>query len=233
MEKKNTDKELLLRILSKEEFEILENAYIFYHTLQNDDYKKMLLRRIDDVISMARYIDLTYPNFSQTDYDVLGARMTNLKIAVRHLQKEPENDLSFNYMADQHDCPLILSSIQFMDYERFHEIDELLDDISSKNEKEVTLSKELKAMVGKKHHVLYTRNNSQVMVYDVYSNVHPIKDKSALLGIRNLCMDELKVGTDVTLQTIYDDMVFSTLHFNLPLEKKGYRFIKKEKGYSR
>jgi len=231
MLKRSDDADILEKILTKDELSVVKNAYSMYKGMEDGTHKIFLLRRINDVISMARYIDLSYPAFNQYDYDVLGYRLNNLRISMAHMDKEPSNDLSLSYMVDSNCFPLLLSSIHFLDIQNYNEINNLLSLIAGDCNGEETVFGELKSMVGPTHHILYTRVGNKKMVYNVFSNFKPGLKKKDLLAIKESCNERKDVLLDPVIQSIIDDSIYSVLHFNLSAPNNGYRLVKERKDY--
>ncbi len=231
MLKRSDDREILEKVLSTDELSVVKKAYVMYKGMEESTHKTFLLRRINDVISMARYISLSYPAFNQYDYDVLGYRLNNLKISMAHMNKEPNNDLSLSYMVDSNCFPLLLSSIHFLDSQNYNEVSNLLSLIASDCNGEETISGELKSMVGPTHHILYTRVGNKKLVYNVFSNFKPGLDKKDLLAIKESCKERKDVLGDPVIQSIIDDSIYAVLHFNLTAPDNGYRLVKERKDY--
>ena len=217
MLKRSDDADILEKILNEDELSVVKNAYSMYNGMEDGTHKIFLLRRINDVISMARYIDLSYPAFNQYDYDVLGYRLNNLRISMAHMDKEPSNDLSLSYMVDSNCFPLLLSSLHFLDTQNYND--------------EETVFGELKSMVGPTHHILYTRVGNKKMVYNVFSNFKPGLKKKDLLAIKESCKERKDVLLDPVIQSIIDDSIYSVLHFNFAAPNNGYRLVKERKDY--
>jgi len=228
MEKNNkSEKEMLERILTSHELSILTNAYKMLKSTDNEEFKKTLLRRIDDVISMIRYIELSYPMFHHADYDSLGARLTNLEIAMNSIKQPENNERSFNYLADGTNTPLILRSIEFLDTQRYYEAGDLLSRIASGKIDPITVGHEIKVARSTATNILYFDNDSQIIIYDLIGGIKPKMKREELKIIKEKCNQAIEEGLDPTIQKIYDEMVYQALNFNVPKQGNGYALTKK------
>ena len=228
MEKSNkSEKEMLERILTSKEIETLTKAYKMLKGTTNDEFKKTLLRRIDDVISMIRYIELSYPMFHHDDYDALSARMANLEIAMASIRQPEVKERSFNYLADSSNTPLILRSIEVLDTQRFAEVGNLLYGIASGNAKPITVDEELKVARSTATNILYYDNEDQIVIYDLIGGLKPKMKRSDIEEVKGKCRMAIEEGLDPTVQKIYDEMVYQELNFNIPEKGNGYALTKK------
>ncbi len=227
MESKKSEKEMLERILSTHELEVLTKAYSMLNNIENKEFEKALLRRIEDVISMIRYIEISYPFFNQDDYDALGSRMTNLEITMTSIEQPESKQKSFNYLADETGTPLILRTIEYLDNQRFYEVGDLLSSIAEGKVKGIPVEKELKLAKGESKGILYLKKDGQVLIYDIVSITRTKKPKIELKDIKNRCLEALEKGLDPTIQSIYDQMVYQALNFNIPEQGNGYALTKK------
>ena len=228
MENNNkSEKEMLERILTRREIERLTRAYTMLDSINNEEFKTTLLRRIDDVISMIRYIELSYQMFHQEDYEALGSRMTNLEIAMASIKQPEKQERSFNYLADNTNTPLILRSIELLDTQRFAEVGNLLYGIANGNAKPITVDEELKVARASATNILYYDKDGQIIVYDLIGGLIPKMKRSDIEGVKDKCRHAIEEGLDPTLQKIYDEMVYQALNFNIPEQGTGYALTKK------
>ena len=228
MENNNkSEKEMLERILTRREIERLTRAYTMLDSINNEEFKKTLLRRIDDVISMIRYIELSYPMFHHEDYEELGSRMTNLEIAMTSIKQPEKQERSFNYLADSTNTPLILRSIELLDTQRFAEVGNLLYGIANGNVKPITVDEELKVARASATNILYYDKDGQIIVYDLIGGLIPKMKRSDIEGVKDKCRQAIEEGLDPTIQRIYDEMVYQALNFNIPEQGTGYALTKK------
>jgi hypothetical protein len=223
MVKNESDKDIIKKILTERELDIFTRSYELYKSLENGVYKNFLLRRMDDVLSIVRYINMSYPNFSQEDYDCLGSRILYLDIAMRHFTNPEQANSNIGYCLNYHGIPRIMSSISALDLERFKEVDDLLSSVSSEDNNEVTLSGNLKGIYGPTQLVIYLKDGSRVMVYDIVSYQRNTKLDSSTIKAR--CMSQLD-DIDPNIHSIYDEMIYSALHFNFAHQNKGYGKVK-------
>ncbi len=225
--KNEEEKKMIEKILTMEELETLKKAYQMMNNTTNQEYKTNLLRRIDDVISMIRYIELSYPFFNHADYDALAERMGNLRIAMNSISNPEKQESSFNYLADRNNTPVILSSLEMIDQMRFPEIEDLLLQIANNSGTEITIDDEVKIMIGDNYHIVFVRKDNDTMVVDLDSNLRPRITEDKIPYIKARCLNELEQGQDPTIQKIYDEMIFQALNFHMGQKNVGYRLSKK------
>jgi len=225
MEKNNkSEKEMLEKILTSSEIEILTRAYKMLKGTENEEYKKTLLRRIDDVISMIRYIELSYPMFHHADYDALSARLANLEITMSSIKQPEVKERSFNYLADSSNTPIILKSIEVLDNQRYQEVGNLLQGIANGTAKSTQVDEELKVVRSTATNVLYYDDENQIIIYDLVGGLRPKMPRQELEVVKARCRQAIEAGLDPTIQRIYDEMVYQALNFNIP--EKGYGYAK-------
>jgi len=221
------DKEMLERILTSEGLETLTKAYKMLKVTKNAEFNEALLRRIDDVISMVRYIELSYPMFHHEDYDALSARMINLEIAMVSITNPESQERSFNYFADNNSNPIILHSIEQIDIHRFPIIGDLLHGIANGKAQTVSVTENLKVAKKESENILYFDKDNQIIIYDLISGIKPKISIRELKEIQERCRKTQEEGLDPTIQKIYDEMVYQTLNFNFPEKGNGYALTKK------
>lgn len=225
-ENKN-DKEMLERILTSEDLETLTKAYKMLKDTENEEFNEALLRRIDDVISMVRYIGLSYPMFHHDDYDALSARMINLEIAMVSINAPESQERSFNYFADSNNNPIILHSIEQLDIHRFPIIGDILHGIANGKAETVSVTENLKVARKASENILYFESDNQIIIYDLISGINPKMNIRELKEIQERCRRAQEEGIDPTIQKIYDEMVYQALNFNIPKKGNGYALTKK------
>ena len=226
MVKNESDKDMIKKILSENELDIFTRGYELYKSMNNDTYKNFLLRRMDDILSIVRYINMSYPNFSQEDYDCLSSRVLYLDIAMRHFTHPEQANGNMGYCVNYQGTPRIMTSISTLDFEKFKEVDNLLSSISCEDNNEITLNGNLKGIYGPTQLVIYLKDGSKVMVYDIVSLQRPIDLDPPSIKAR--CVSQLG-NMDPSIHSIYDEMIYSALHFNFAHQNKGYGKVK-EKG---
>ena len=222
--RKQEDRDILLRVLTTEEIELLKEAYAMYKSLNNKDHKILLLRRIDDVISMARFTDMSDVSLMSSNFEHLYDRMNNLRIAINNIKNPITTESTFNYLADRTKTPLILHSIEYLDNQRHQEIGFLLETLAHGDGKEQ--DGELRQLVGGTYHLIFTRRGPKVMIYDIDSNERPKIKPEELPRINERCGAAIRLKSDGTIQTIYDEIVYQAVNFNMPTNNIGYRLIK-------
>ena len=224
----NEDVKILMQVLTAKEFSLLRDSYVLYKSLDNEEYKTFLLRRIDDVISMARYISITEFRFNQSDYEILGERLSNLKIAVRNINEPTTTETHISYLADNTKTPLILNSIAYLDNQRHYEIGSLLESVSNHEGKENTIKGSLKCLTGTTYHLLYAKKSDDIIIYDIDKNYEPRYGKEQMEDIRRLCEEAFKTKKDHVIQKIYDEMVYQSVNFHIPTTNIGYGLKKRK-----
>ena len=223
------DSEILERILTETEFKTYIEAYKLYKATENEEQKNMLLRRLGDVLSMARYMDISSPIDSQYNHEILDDRIRNLQIAVNNILLTGEEERTLNYYADQTNTPLILRSLEFLDNQKYPEIGSLIEKVARRTGNEQTLIDELKRIVGNSYQILFTRKDNKVIIYDIDSLFKPSISKDQYEAIKKVCLEELSRKTDSIIQKTYDEMVYQTVYFNLLSEVRGFDQGKKRK----
>ena len=212
MEKnKDQDIAILRRVLTEEEFEYLKNAYGLYKKVSNQDLQILLLRRIDDVISMARFTDMSGAVNMHRNYESLSARLVNLKIAV----------------ADKTKTPYILRSIEYLDNQTHDEVGFLLEELAKGTGTEETITGELKRIPGFGYNLVFMRQGDSILVYDIENSSRPALDERGYQALNERMKQQMNVKPNSTVQRIYDEMVYQTVNFNVPTMNVGYRLIKK------
>ena len=228
MEKnKDQDIAILKRVLTEEEFEYLKNAYGLYKKTDNQELQILLLRRIDDVISMARFTDMSGPVNMQRNYEGLSARIVNLKIAVENILHPESQKSTFNYLADKTKTPYILRSIEYLDNQLHDEVGYLLEEVAKGTGKEETITGELKRISGFGYNLVFMRRGESVLVYDIENCARPTLSDSDYRVLNERMKEQIAAKPNSTIQRIYDEMVYQTVHFNVPTLNVGYRLIKK------
>ncbi len=225
MKTNNNDNNILKRLLTPKDLHLMEEAYGYMNGMPEGKYRDFLLRRIDDVISMARYIDLMAPYSLHEDYDALYGRLTYLELALRHFRNKSNEDPRYSYSEISSNTPRILTSISTLDYERYHEVDNLVFSAFHDPSQEMPLYHELKKVRGNAFQVIYAHKGDSVMIYDICSVVKK-REELNLDEIRKRCLAELEENSDPTIQAIYDDIVYSALHFDTKEQNGGYRLVK-------
>ena len=228
MEKnKDQDIAILRRVLTEEEFEYLKNAYGLYKKVSNQDLQILLLRRIDDVISMARFTDMSGAVNMHRNYESLSARLVNLKIAVENILHPEKQRSTFNYLADKTKTPYILRSIEYLDNQTHDEVGFLLEELAKGTGTEETITGELKRIPGFGYNLVFMRQGDSILVYDIENSSRPALDERGYQALNERMKQQMNVKPNSTVQRIYDEMVYQTVNFNVPTMNVGYRLIKK------
>ena len=227
MEIKNNDREILERTLTEEEIAFLKNSYSLYKATPDQELQLLLIRRMNDVVSIARYIDMMGNSHSQSLYDYLTERMCNLRIVVDNILHPTTESITFSYVEGFDKTPKILDSMAYLDHQRYPEIASLLKSIAISPEEGETIDGELKRLIGPTHYIVYFYDSNNTVVYDFDKICNPEIKKGASKSIKAMCQKALKKGISPIVQKSFDEMVYQKLNFNIPQHNIGYRLVKK------
>ena len=229
MKRKNDeDVKILMDVLTESEFATITEAYKLYKSIEDEEQKTLLLRRIDDVISMARYIIFTGEKYNQTDYEILGERLSNLNIAISNIKNPITKETTLNYFADSTNTPLILRSIEYLDNQRHEEVDSLIEHAIRNNGNEETTEEGISILRGSTHYLVFVRKENNIVIYDIDNRMNPQIKKEDLISIKEACEALLNEENNNVVQKIYDEMVYQAINFHMQQKNAGYRLIKRK-----
>ena len=226
MEIVNKDKEILARVLTTEEIDFLKGSYQLYKGLKAEDLKEIILRRINDVVSIARYLDMMN-GLDQSLYDCLTERLSNLRIVVDNIENPPKEPINFRYVADHYKNPRILVSIGYLDHARYSEVGALLSETAASPESGEQIDNSLYAVSGPTHQVIYYYDSTSTIIYDIERTPDKKEKRKDLKDIREACQRVLKSKASPIIEKSYDEMVYQKVNFNMCQHNVGYRLVKK------
>lgn len=211
-------KNTLERYLTDKERSILKEGYALYKAINNPELGVLLLRRIDDVISIVKYIEIGPSNEQQSNYDCLTERINNLSIAIENIKNPAAQVSKKRYVTDKTRTPLIIRSLEYVDDTKFLEISLLLENVDINPLRGEIIEGNLRRMVGDSVDVIYLLEHGYTAIYDIESRISPKISKSTIKAVKDRCRKSLTGDTNPVLEKIYDDMVIHTISNSSPIE---------------
>lgn len=221
--------EKIKNYLTITEFEILKKAYSLSKSLKDKELKGILLRRINDVLSIIKYMEIAPPNEMQENYEYLTIRITNMEITINCIIHPNNKGRKIQFIEDSSYTPLLYRTIESIDSEENKEISDIIAKVFKSPESGIIEGENIRSMNGRKRKIFYSLDRNSTTIIDADSILFPKYTKKDLKSMRDRIKQKNNNKANPVVEQIYEEMIFRNLNFNLIELDTGFSLLKEPK----
>lgn len=189
------------------------------------EYKTIIIRAKQDVISLCRYIDMIeLPEEYHATTEILSERVSTLKTLITNLEVSKKPESVFIYHTDKDLVPTILRDIESLDITAYGEILNSLNDLASYEiEDELYCEKDnykIYVYPLALTRLIYTKIQDKIVILGITSNTTEknLNNRITFIYLNQIKEIEEKINNEefLNLQKTYETLVLNTLNLGEP-----------------